>query len=336
MIIRICAFTDKGFELVNRIESALPNHLFEMRTKDEDLKAWVKEGFLLHTPIVFVGAAGIATRHVAPFVEDKLLDSPVLVIDEKGQFVIPILSGHVGGGNALARELSKALCATAVITTATDVNNLFSIDVFAVNNGLLIENRDGIRAVSSKLLKEGSISIAVDKGIDIRKEEFPGEIRFVDFDSKEADVSVSLDTEYRGASLLKLKAKPYVMGIGCKKAKPFEEIKDFVFSGLKENGIDICDVAFLSSIDIKSKERGLLLLSSSFHIPVMFFSSDELNAVSGEFSESEFVQSVTGVANVCERAAMAAAGEGAKLIVKKQANNGVTMAVSKRKVVLHG
>lgn len=90
------------------------------------------------------GHCGIAVRSIAPHVKDKLSDVPVLVADEAGQFVIPLLAGHYGGANRLAGELSRALGATAVLTTATDVNGLFAVDVFAASNRLAVAGHDGI------------------------------------------------------------------------------------------------------------------------------------------------------------------------------------------------
>ena len=70
------------------------------------LGQWVQEHFLSGHALVYVGAAGIAVRSIAPFVKDKCADPAVLVLDEKGQFVIPLLSGHIGGANELAQLLA--------------------------------------------------------------------------------------------------------------------------------------------------------------------------------------------------------------------------------------
>lgn len=338
MIIRACAFTDKGLSIIEKLNNELSEDLIEVKEMNEDMKAWTKEGFAIHAPIVYVGAAGIAVRLIAPFVEDKLSDSPVIVIDEKGEYVIPILSGHVGGGNEMARKLAKVLGANPVITTATDVNGLFSVDVFAVHNGLFIENRDGIKAVSSKLLRGEEIVLALGEGIEADKESFPEGIKI----EKEADCNTVPDIlvtyKKEGKASLILRAKPYVIGIGCKKGTSQELISEKVDETVeKVLGADyIKDIAFLASIDLKARERGLLLYSSLNKLPLMTYSSDFLKEIKGDFAESDFVEMVTGVSNVCERAAMAAAGDSGELVLGKQANSGVTIALAKRKVILHG
>ncbi len=99
---------------------------------------------------------------MAPLIRHKTVDSPVLVLDEAGQFVIPVLSGHLGGANELAQQIAEALHSTVVVTTATDVNGLFAVDVFARKNGLRVCNPEAIRHVSGKLLQGEIIVMAVD------------------------------------------------------------------------------------------------------------------------------------------------------------------------------
>ena len=114
--------------------------------------------------ILFIGACGIAVRAIAPFLTDKLNDVPVLVMDEQGCFVIPVLSGHVGGANELAVSLAERMGSTPVITTATDLNHCFAVDLFARRNALHIVNKDGIAKVSSRILAGEEVTMAVEEG----------------------------------------------------------------------------------------------------------------------------------------------------------------------------
>ena len=110
----VISFTEKGAELAEKIkrlskEQQLPYeiHTYHGRKQVENLNAWTKEQFSLRNAIIFIGACGIAVRTIAPFLKDKLTDSPVLVLDEAGNYVIPLLSGHVGCANEIALQLAE-------------------------------------------------------------------------------------------------------------------------------------------------------------------------------------------------------------------------------------
>ena len=116
---------------------------------EQPLTEWTGEQMKKRRSLLFIGACGIAVRAIAPFLTDKLNDVPVLVMDEQGRFVIPVLAGHVGGANELAVSLAERMGSTPVITTATDLNHCFAVDLFARRNALHIVNKDGIAKVSS-------------------------------------------------------------------------------------------------------------------------------------------------------------------------------------------
>ena len=104
--------------------------------------------------LIFVGACGIAVREIAPYVQSKKTDPAVVCIDETGRFVIPLLSGHIGGANVLAEKLAEKLGATAVVTTATDVRGKFSVDAWAARHGCVISDMGLAKAVSAAILEE--------------------------------------------------------------------------------------------------------------------------------------------------------------------------------------
>lgn len=335
MIIGICAFSSYGRLLIRQLIKACPDIHFECR-EDELLREWVGMCFKRRIPLVFVGASGIAIRAIAPFVEDKMCDSPVIVMDDKGEHVIPLLSGHMGGANALARILAKASHGQAVITTATDIHGLFAVDVFAKRNGFWIANRDGIAKVSSKLLAEETVTIFIEKEILFDFATMPKELLLVsEEEKKQADICILTESAYNSRenanNLITLVAKEYVLGIGCKKGKTADEIRAFLQEKCPYHlEKQICEIA---SIDLKKEEEGLMELAQFYHMDFVTYAKEELLNAQGEFSNSAFVENITGVDCVCERAAVLAAdGSSKDLVCKKTAQNGITFAVAKRNV----
>ena len=268
----------------------------------ENLKVWAKEQFAAKRALVFIGACGIAVRTIAPFIGDKLTDSPVLCMDEAGQFVIPLLSGHVGGANELAGLIAGKTGAVPVITTATDVNGTFAVDLFAKKNHLTIQNKEGIGKISAKVLKKEMV-----------------------------DIVISPDLTQLSHGILRLKPKEYIIGIGCRRGKAYQSLAAFIEKWLDVLQLDRSDVLMLASIDLKKEEPGLVRWAGSNRIPFQTYTAEELQAVPGEFPASEFVRKCTGADNVCERAAMRAAGPDGEVVLSKQAEDGMTIAVVRKK-----
>lgn len=351
MIIHIISFTENGIRLSERISREKISFrgekvdfyprstcsLYDYKKSKVDflengLKDYVKSCFKNGEPIMFIGACGIAVRLIAPCIKNKLNDIPVLVIDEKGEYVIPVLSGHVGGANELAVIISEKLGAKPVITTATDINNTFAADIFAKKNDLYIENKNGIAAVSSKLLSGESITIKISTDIKISSLPSYDNVMIISGKSDEKpDILISSDTKDKNGTLI-LRPRPYILGIGCKKGKSADEIEGFAKEVLKKKKIPLKYLSCIASIDLKKDEEGIKALSKKLKIPFHTYSSDELNSVKGDFSSSEFVKNKTGVDNVCERASVCACKEGGMLLIPKCGKKGMTVAVSKKNV----
>ena len=126
------------------------------------LMMWILLGVEKELCPLFIGAIGIALRAIAPYIKTKTKDPAVVVVDELGQFSIPILSGHIGGANELALQIAEDLGSIPVITTATDINKVFAVDTWAKSQGLQILNPQCIKLVSSKLLKGESVHVKSD------------------------------------------------------------------------------------------------------------------------------------------------------------------------------
>lgn len=301
----------------------------EIKYVSESLHQWTEKQFTDRHALLFIGACAIAVRTIAPFIKDKLSDSPVLVMDEAGRFVIPVLSGHYGGANELAERIAKDMGATPVITTATDVNGLFAVDVFAKKNNFTICDKEGIKKVSSAVLAKLEVTMAV---AGEYSGQVPEEITLVDYPTKKkVSVMVSPYFEDGEKAELQLCPRAYVIGTGCKRGKSPEEIEKVISKQLKLAGIRMEAVFALASIDRKKDEEGLLQYAKGHNLPFLTFSEKILSDIEGDFRASAFVKEQVGVDNVCERSAMAASGKDGELIIKKYAENGITVAIAKKK-----
>ncbi len=280
---------------------------------ENGLSGFFEEAFARGQAVLFVGAMGICIRGLAPFVKDKLVDPPVLVIDDAGRYVIPVLSGHVGGANKLAVTIAELLDAEAVLTTSTDVNGVFSADVYAREENLSIANRSGIKKVSAKAIEGKAITLSIK-----------------DYPPKEkVDIIVAdqTDAEYD----LLLKPRLYTLGVGMKKDKDPAEAEAFFLQVLKEHALTTDDLYAICTIDVKQDEPALRIFSQKYSVPLVTFDAALLKKAEGAFTASFFVEQTVGVDNVCERAAMLGAGAGAKMVLQKTSGGGITAAICRRR-----
>lgn len=312
MKLAIAAFTDRGEALSKRIGKNVTRIGGNVTLAD-----WTAARFADSEALLFVGAAGIAVRAIAPHVRSKASDPAVLVADEAGRFVIPILSGHLGGANALAEEIAAQLQATAVITTATDLRGVFAVDLWAKAQGMTVLQTERIRRVSAKLLAGETIAVECPWPIESTP---PEGVRL----GSDADVIVSVRPQAGDA--LQLVPRCLTLGVGCRRGVSEAQIEAVFRRFCAERGVLPEAVSAAASIDRKADEAGLLAFCENHSWPVRFFTADELKATEGSFSPSDFVRKTVGVDNVCERSALCASG--GTLLEKKYASDGVTFALA--------
>ncbi len=291
------------------------------------LADWTKQCFAdkaagLCDGILFVGASGIAVRSIAPCLVSKEKDPAVLSIDEQGRFVVSLVAGHIGGANDLAAWLAGLIGATPVISTATDINNCFAVDSWAVKNEMLVKDMARIKTISGALLAGQTVGVCSDfpiigglpEHVELQQQ---GEIGF----------SISYDERKQPfTQTLRLIPKRLHVGIGCRKGTAKEQIMAAVAAVCQANHISLAAIRKLASIDLKEQEPGLLAFCLELRLEKQFYSAGELQQMEGGYTASAFVSSITGVDNVCERAAVKSSN--GALLIKKQIVHSVTVAVA--------
>ena len=329
MKVSIIAFTDNGMEIAYKLSNSLSesNDVDFTRCGKGALSTWTEEHFSTNDALIFIGAIGIALRAIAPYIKTKTKDPAVVVVDELGQFSIPILSGHIGGANELALQIAEDLGSIPVITTATDINNVFAVDTWAKSQGLNILNPECIKLVSSKLLKGESVHVKSDYPI---QGNLPKNVYLNDLEDSNAGYDViithkDLENERKNDTLL-LVPQIITVGIGCRKDISFEAIESSILNILESENYHILAINALASIDKKANEKGILEFAKKYDLPFNTYSAEELNSLEGEFTKSEFVKSVVEVDNVCERSAIMESN--GKLIRRKDTCDGAGVTVA--------
>lgn len=317
---QLISFTNRGEGLANRLAEGLAGEAMRCG-RPLSLDAWTRQSFLHADGLIFVGAAGIAVRAIAPYVKSKAQDPAVVVVDETGRFAISLLSGHLGGANALAQQVARLCGATPVITTATDQNGVFAVDSWAKIQGCMVQNPQRIKHISARLLSGGTIRVCSPwpiegmppHGVQLAQNEAP-------------DVLLTINrTE---GDMLKIIPRIAVLGVGCKRNAGQAAIEKAFRAICAEANLDEAAVGLVCSIDRKADEPGLLEFCKAHGLPFETYTAEQLRQAEGSFCSSAFVRETTGVDNVCERSAVL--GSGGTLYVKKHAGSGVTMAVALR------
>ena len=326
--IYIVSFTQKGAELSLKLQNIFPDAKLyskypaeNINMLEKDIKSFTADIFSESKAVIFISAIGIAVRAVAPLIVSKNKDAAVIVLDDTGKYVIPVLSGHIGGANEMALKIAEYINAEPVITTATDRNNKFAVDVWAEKNNLYIDDITMIKEVSSRLLHNEKVGFISDYEVKGTLPE--GVISDV---QQECGIVIADKIDIQPFPYtMQLIPKEYVLGIGARKGAEYRYLKDFVEKVLKENNIDKRKILNIASIDIKKDEKAINMLAKELNVPFITYSSDKLANVQGNFTSSNFVKSVTGVDNVCERAVKCFTGS--EIIVKKLCENGFTLSI---------
>jgi cobalt-precorrin 5A hydrolase len=276
-------------------------------------------------------ATGIVVRAIATLCRDKKADPCVLVLDEKGQFVISLLSGHLGGGNGLARQVAAITGGAAVITTASDVTGHTALDLWAAENNLRVQNPQRLTGFSAKLVNEGEVSFFSTLECD----SLPADFKVVT-EPALADIILShgiFDPLEHPEALVLCPCNLY-LGLGCNRGASAADFERAITELCRQYRLERCAIAGIASIDLKADETGLLQFASKNNLPIRFYTKDELNRVEG-VSHSSAVMAATGASGVAEPAAMLAAGDGTtpgQLIVRKIKWKDVTAAVAEKKL----
>lgn len=349
--IAIIAVTEKGKNTAEKIASELEN--VDVFFQKRGIKELTGELFNKYECIIFVSACGIAVRCISPFLKSKFEDPAVLVVDDNGNNVISLLSGHIGGANEITLKIADVLNANPVITTSTDTNKKGALDVIVSKIGGYVENlRESAKLVNSYLVDDKRVGIYFDSDYESEKDSLNlSGFELID-EKTEIDAIAKLDAlvsvtdklrcwvdeiiynikkdneEKEDLIYIKLVPRRIALGMGCRKNTETEKmIEEFsMFSAL--NNIHPAAIVKTGSLIIKKDEKCMIDLSKALCAEFNLFDVDEICTCDYMFDKSEFVKKNTGVYSVAQPSAYLLSGN---VISEKYKNNGTTFAFGRMK-----
>lgn len=352
----VVAITKHGVEMARSLVHHLPGsdlfYMHKFAQGDEadrgyqlfegSVKLILPDLFKAYRGIILFISLGAVVRMIAPILEDKKTDPAVLVIDDRGEHVISVLSGHLGGANELTREIARVIGARPVITTASDVRQTIPVDLFGREFGWQIESFERATPVSAAVVNEERVIVlqqagepnwwTYDKPLPqhIRVFHQSDEAMKADFDAALVVTDRLLSAEEE-AILLKngvlYRPKSIVLGIGCNRGTSAEEIEETIAAALNDCQLSLKSVRNVATIDLKKDEQGLLAVCEKYHWKLETFSPEELNQIKLK-NPSETVYQYTGAFGVSEPAALLSSGASDWLMEKRKSGN-VTVSIAR-------
>ncbi len=344
----IIAVTLNGMKAAERIRASLENHcaiytLEKYCTDDTDykplkngLKESMKNIFSSYKSIIMIMACGIAVRAIGPYLDSKLTDPAIVVLDEMGRNIISLISGHIGGANELAIKVAKITGGNPIITTASDNQKVISVDILAKKFNLALTDYEKAKVITSDIVNGRNVGLISDVKI---KSEIGEGVTLTAWENIKKNDFVSLiyignkNIEEKELPFVKLITKNLVMGIGCRKDTKGVDILDFVKSTLDEYKLSIEAIHSVCTITLKSEEKGIADLCQYLGVPLKIIEDQAIKAIEGNFPCSDFVRKTVGFGCVCEPCGFLGSKSG-KQRIPKTSYKGITLSVYEEDLTL--
>ena len=267
---------------------------------------------------IFVAATGAVVRIIEGKFKSKDTDPAVITIDDHANFVISLLSGHLGGANEECKKIASGIGAIPVITTASDVGGKIAVDTLSQKIKAKLNDLDGAKRVTSLIVNGENVSLHLPKNIVNHDENSAGAI---------------IVSNRKNIEISKIIPQNIFIGIGCKRGVSKEHIIEKLKYAMDKQNLELSAIKMAASAWVKSDETGLLEAMSELGIPIKFFDKEEILKYENLIEEkSEFVKKTIGVYGISEPCAfMASSGKG-KFLVKKMKLDGMTLSIFEEEI----
>ena len=318
MKLAVVTVTEKGVRNGLKIKEKINCDVFTiskfMKEKtlliENGLQNFFEKNLLKYDTFLFITAAGIAVRTIAPFIKSKDKDPAVLTMDEEGNFIISLLSGHLGGANEAAKILGEITGAVPVISTASDVSGKIAVDIIAMKINGKLESLESAKKVTSLIVAGKEVDIKVPENME-----------------NENPQGVILISNRKNIEIAKIIPQNIVVGIGCKKNKEAEKIIDAVKDSFEK--LNLCEesIRVFATVDIKENEVGIIGTAEYFGKELKIISREDIQKIENNFETSQFVKKSIGVGAVSAPCAFIAGKGRGKFLAEKLKYEGITISI---------
>lgn len=344
----IVAITKHGVELARQLHTSLPQadlyYMSKFEQGDEgnqhiqlfsgSVRLLLPALFGAYKGIILIISLGAVVRMIAPLLKDKKTDPGVVVIDDMGEHVISVLSGHLGGANELTREVAAILGAKPIITTASDVQKTIPVDLFGSRFGWQWESAEKLTPVSASVVNEERVAVIQESG---EQDWWMHDSPMPDYIKLYSTIGEAMQEQPQAALVVThrlltkeeepilhngvlFRPKVIALGIGCNRGTSAEEIEQVIKETLAELRLSIKSVRAICTIDLKKDEEGLLAVAHKYGWEFICYSPQELNEMNIE-EPSETVFKYTGAYAVSEPAVKLYTNRNDLELVKKKSGN---------------
>ena len=318
MKLAVITVTEKGVRNGLKIKEKINCDVFTiskfMKEKtlliENGLQNFFEKNLLKYDTFLFITASGIAVRTIAPFIKSKDKDPAVLTMDEEGNFIISLLSGHLGGANEAAKILGEITGAVPVISTASDVSGKIAVDTIAMKINGKLESLESAKKVTSLIVAGKEVDIKVPENME-----------------NENPQGVILISNRKNIEIAKIIPQNIVVGIGCKKNKEAEKIIDAVKDSFEK--LNLCEesIRVFATVDIKENEAGIIGTAEYFGKELKIISREDIQKIENNFETSQFVKKSIGIGAVSAPCAFIVGKGRGKFLAEKLKYEGITISI---------
>lgn len=264
---------------------------------------------------IFIMATGIVVRKIATLIKSKDKDPAVIVLDEGMNFAVPLLSGHLGRANELAKILQEKFGIIPILTTSSDVTGKIAVDVLSQKLNSRLESLESAKNVTALIVDNKEVQIFLPKNVTKSS-------------GKDGVIIISNREEIK---ITKIYPKNLILGIGCRKDSKKETIEKFIKDSFKSLNLSLKSIKKIATVDVKKYEKGLIDLSKEWEIILEIISRDKIKEIENMFEKSKFVEQTIGVGAVSEPCAYLASLKNGKFLLKKAKRDGITLSIYEEK-----